>query len=212
MSKGMLGSLKLSEVQKVCNDLETRLAGPDGETWFTALKRMLRKEPSWPEVPFWRAVNETTIEVNLDAPPVLPFPDATVEWIKPGQTGWVRVERKGDKLFVDGNEVLLHLDAGQKKGGSIQGHDLRKQLEGKAVLHPNIADSLLENVHLIPDNWKQDKAGNTIYVYFWAVGYRYSDGRLYVRCVYFDDGQWHRDFIWLGYHWVGRNPAAVSAS
>lgn len=211
MSQGMLRNLKLSEVQEARNDLEGKLAGLDGQAWLAALKRMLRKEPAWPEVPLWRALNETTIEVNLDASLVLPFPDAMVEWVKPGQSGWVRVERKGDNLFVDGREVLLHLTEGQKTG-TVQGHDLRKQLEGQIVLHPNIEDALLENVHLLPDSWKVDEQGQTVYVYFWAVGYRDSGGSLYVRGVCFRDGQWHRDYGWLDGHWRARDPAAVSAS
>ncbi|MEK7615313.1 MAG: hypothetical protein AAB431_02935 [Patescibacteria group bacterium] len=210
--KDVLGGIALASVVGPIGDLNSKLAGKEGEKWLAAFKRFLRGENPWPEVPLWRKVGDLAIEVNLDAPPVIPFADATVEWTKPGQTGWIRVERIGDLLFVGGNEVLLHLDAGQLKGKSIVGTELRKKLEREATLHPNILDALFENQHLIPDNLKQNEDGNTIYLYFWSVVYRHSGGDLYVRYVYFSGGRWHRRCNWLGGRFGGQSPAAVSAS
>ena len=51
MSQGMLGNLALSDVFGPRNDLEAKLAGPDGATWLMALKRLLRKENPWAEIP-----------------------------------------------------------------------------------------------------------------------------------------------------------------
>ncbi len=212
MSKGMLGNLPLSEVRGPRDAFEEKLAGEDGAVWLTAFNRFLRKENPWPKILLWRKVGEMAIEVNLDAPPMLPFADATVEWVKPGQTGWVRVERIGDLLFVGGHDVLLHLDPGQQKGKSVLGHDLRKKLAEQSTLHPNILDALFENQHLLPEALKQNADGNTKFIYFWAVVYRYSVGYLFVRYVCFSDGQWHRRYSWLGSHWADQDPAAVSAS
>lgn len=47
MSKGMLGTLSLSDVQGPRDDLEQKLAGEDGAVWLAALKRFLRKENPW---------------------------------------------------------------------------------------------------------------------------------------------------------------------
>ena len=47
MSEGMLGKLSLLETQGPRSDLEQKLAGPEGEKWLAALKRMLRKENPW---------------------------------------------------------------------------------------------------------------------------------------------------------------------
>lgn len=218
MSKGMLGNVKLAEVLRAVDDLWTKMAGDDGPQWFEDFKRFLRKEdsrlqtapPSEPSVERWRKLSATMIEVNLDAPPTLPFDGAEVAWITPSQTGWVRVQRKGGKLYVGGRKVVLHLVDAQKVG-TIKGYDLRSELEGKAVLHPNVLDALRENIHLIPDSWKTDDQGRTRYIFFWAVGYSGSDGSLCVRCLYWGGGQWNWGGGWLGFEFGDRRPAALAS-
>lgn len=44
MSQGMLGLLKLSDVRGPRNDLDEKLAGPDGLKWLIELKKFLRKQ------------------------------------------------------------------------------------------------------------------------------------------------------------------------
>lgn len=41
---------------------------------------------------------------------------------------------------------------------------------------------------------------------------RNSDGNLYVRYLYWNDGQWNWNYNWLDNEWDDQNPAAVSAS
>ncbi len=41
---------------------------------------------------------------------------------------------------------------------------------------------------------------------------RNSDGNLYVRYLYWKDGQWNWNYNWLDNEFDGQNPAAVSAS
>ena len=41
---------------------------------------------------------------------------------------------------------------------------------------------------------------------------RDSDGYLYVRYLYFDDGTWNRNYNWLDNDWNGDNPAALLAT
>ncbi len=125
-----------------------------------------------PPVPLWRKVDEFTIDVNYDRPSNLPFEGATVEWRTPGLTGWHTVQRRGEDVFVDDRMVELFLAKGQTKTTSVLGHDLRKELEGRVVLHPNVLDALMENIHLIPDSWKKNSGGNKLYNFFWAVGFR----------------------------------------
>ena len=157
-----------------------------------------------------RVVNKTTIEVNLASPPKLPFDSAAIEHNAGG--GWVRVEKKKDgHLYIDGKKFLLHLEGGQKTG-VIVGKKLREMLAGKSVLHPNIMDALFDYQHLIPDYCKQDERGRTRYIFFWGVVYRGSDGDLYVRCLYWLDGAWRRNYRWLDVGFDVRRPAPVSAS
>ncbi len=73
MSEDMLGNIPLSEIRGPVNDLQDKLAGADGQKWLAALKKMLRGDNSWPEIPLWRKVSNTVIEVNLDAPDTVTF-------------------------------------------------------------------------------------------------------------------------------------------
>lgn len=155
-----------------------------------------------------KVVNDTTIMVNLDAPPKLPFDNAKIE--KNSGGGWVKVEKREGELYVDDYRVVLHLSE-QQKNSRMSGHELRKELSGKPVLHPNILDALLEYPDLIPEDWKKDE-DRYIYIFFWAVIFRSSDGNLCVRCLYFSGGQWNGGCYWLGRDWVGINPAVLLAS
>ncbi|MFH1404639.1 MAG: hypothetical protein ABIH21_00890 [Patescibacteria group bacterium] len=117
----------------------------------------------------------------------------------------------GDLRF-DPDKIDLYLDAGQKGDQTILGNDLRQILEGKPVLNACVLDHLLVNTQLIPEEWKQDSQGRTRYIYFWGTIYRASNGRLFVRCLYWNDGQWNWDYRWLGYRWRVQNPSAILAS
>lgn len=145
--------------------------------------------------------------VDCDADPIIPSGyNWTVErHIKGGK---VRLERRGDTLYVDGKKVILHLVKQQTRNGVIQGHELRKELDnGKLVLlNANLLDYLLEHPELIPDAWK-GKA-----VFFWGTVYRDSDGHLNVRYLSWNDGRWNWDYNWLDFDWISNDPAAVLAS
>ena len=127
--------------------------------------------------------------------------------------GWkVEEHRKGGELEFDPAKVVLYLDADQKDGRTIVGNELRKRLADKPVMNACVLDFLLANTNLIPEAWKQDESGNTRYIYFWGTVYRSSDGNLYVRCLYWNDGQWNWNYNWLDNEFDDQNPAAVSAS
>ncbi len=149
--------------------------------------------------------------VNLSAQPKLPFSGATVESNTGGGMD-VLIEMKSDgHLYVDGKKIVLHLEQGHRTG-SMHGHKLREALRGKSVMNAALLDFLKENPQFIPNYWKVDEKGNTRYIYFWRTVFRSSDGSLYVRCLYWNDGKWIADYRWLGDDWSFFDPAAVSAS
>jgi len=154
-------------------------------------------------------INETTIAVNLGTAPKFPFDGAKVE--QHIGEGWVIVAKRADGLYVDGRKVILYLSKRQKGDKGHGGHELREELSGKPVLNANLLDALLENLHLIPEDWKKDDNGNTSYIFFWASIYRHSHGHLYVRYVYFRDGGWCSDCYWLDGDWHSSHPAALLA-
>lgn len=134
-------------------------------------------------------------EINTDATPRLPFDGATIEYHK-----------KDGKMILDPSKINLYLSEGQKGGQYIEGNKLRKELKSKPVLNACVLDYLLDNPHLIPEEWK-GKA-----VFFWGTIFRGSDGSLYVRYLYWDVGRWQAYYRWLGNDFRALNPAAVSAS
>ncbi|MFA6973446.1 MAG: hypothetical protein WC238_01735 [Parcubacteria group bacterium] len=158
-----------------------------------------------------RFLSETVIEVNLDIAPRLPFDGAKVETYTGG--GWVKVEKRKDGLYVGGHKVILYLSERQKDGKVIKGYELKEEITGKWVLNANILDALLENLHLIPEEWKKDGNGNTIFIFFWGTIFRGpSDGSLIVRCLCFGVGQWYSSHFWLDYGFLSVWPAALLAS
>jgi len=144
--------------------------------------------------------------VDCDADPTIPSDyNWTIE--RHIKSGKVRLERRGDTLYVDGKKVILHLVKQQTRNGVILGHELCKELEkGKLVLlSANLLDYLLEHPELIPDTWK-GKA-----VFFWGTVYRGSDGSLNVRYLGWDDGGWSWDYYWLDNGWDADYPAVLRA-
>lgn len=182
------------------------------------LKQALRRELIPPAslasegaVRLWVTLGPTTIKVNLDAAPKLPFSGAEVE--RHIGDGWAIVEKRSDGLYVSGRKVIQHLSKRQQNGKSLKGYELREELTGKPILNANLLDALYENTHLIPEDWKKDEQGNTRYIFFWGTIYRGSDGNLSVRYLFFNDGAWRRRYCrWLGRDWRGYDPAASLAS
>lgn len=157
-------------------------------------------------------INETTIAVNLGAAPKLPFDGAEIE-SHIGEN-WVIVEKLADGLYVNGRKVNLYLSRRQQGGKHLTGYELREEVTGKPVLNANLLDALMDNLHLIPENWKKDDNGNIRYIFFWGTIYIYRDayGDRYVRCLYFDGGRWVSRCDRLDYDWSSSYPAALRAS
>lgn len=106
---------------------------------------------------------------------------------------------------VDVSKISLFVSESQKKW--IQGYDLLKELKPKSPLNANVLDYLYEHQELIPKWWKKEWG-----IFFWGTIYRDSDGRLYVRYLFWNVGAWRWGYGWLDNGWRGLDPAALLAS
>jgi len=146
--------------------------------------------------------------VDCDVKPVI-LGGWTIEEHRKG--GRVKIERRGDDLYVDGVKIDLFLTDAQKKG-SIVGNSLRTELSGKPVLNACILDYLLAHPHLIPESWKKDENGNTRYIFFWGTIFRCSGVGIYVWYLYWLGGRWLWHCRWLDNGFGDQDPAALRAS
>jgi hypothetical protein len=138
--------------------------------------------------------------IDCDVPPFIP-------------DGWgVEKHEKGGEFEWNPEKVKFYISKKQQNRGCIEGNKLRKELENKSTLNANVLDWLLKHTDLIPENWKKDKNGNTRYIFFWGTIYRRPDGYLFVRHLYWYDGQWNWSYNWLGHVWRGNDPALLLAS
>ncbi|MEK9152683.1 MAG: hypothetical protein AAB692_04930 [Patescibacteria group bacterium] len=137
-------------------------------------------------------------EVDLDADPFCPGGLFA--------TGKGTEHRRGGKLILTPGKIKLYLAEGQKNGGWLKGHQLRKELADKPVLNANVLDYLLAHQELIPDECRGK------YIPFWGTIYRDADGDLCVRYLRWGGDRWVSDCYWLGRDFSGGNPAAVLAS
>jgi len=153
-----------------------------------------------------RFIEEQRLIIDCDEAPHIP-------------KGWeIRPEDQlpgavGGLLKFDPSQILLHLEEGQEGGDGIFGDHLAERLSGKPLLKANVLDHLLANTNLIPESWKDDEQGRTRCIYFWGTIYRASDGDLYVRYLYWSDGQWCWDRDgWRDLVFDAQNSAAILAS
>ncbi len=119
-------------------------------------------------------------------------------------SGLTVVEHKKGGLWKWNPLLTLHLVEKQEKG-TISGDDLRKELSDLPVLNANVLDYLWEHPDLIPENWK----GKV--VFFWGTIYGGSDGKLYVRYLFWDGSRWFRYYFWLGGDFHSGCPAALAS-
>lgn len=86
-----------------------------------------------------------------------------------------------------------------KKGGQFEWNPQNIALSGENIsdkaLNANVLDYLLENPHLIPEEWK-DK-----YVFFPGTIYLRSTGQKCIRCL-----GWHEEWKWF---WSSRSAEIV---
>lgn len=116
---------------------------------------------------------------------------------------------KNGKIEWNPKKVSLYISEKQKSG-YIAGNELRKKI--KNPLNANVLDYLLNNPHLIPEEWKQDEQGQTRYIYFWGTIYRDSGSSFCVRCLYWYGGHWQAGHFWLDGDFGGQSPTLLLAS
>jgi len=116
----------------------------------------------------------------------------------------VEKHSQSGQMEWDPSKVQFYLSKKQMSG-LIEGNKLRKELSDKNVLNANVLDYLLKHPGLIPDDWKGK------FVFFWGTIYRDSDGNLYVRCLYWDYGEWDWSYRWLGNVFSDKDLAAVAS-
>ncbi len=150
--------------------------------------------------------------IDLSSPCRLPFSGAEVE-IHRGE-GVVKLEKRGDDLYLDGKKITLFLSEEQKGTGRIVGHPLRKKLEVRGGnVSAKVLDHLEDHPELWLESWKKNEDGETLYVFFWGDIFRNpSYGSLYVRFGYWRVGRVLSSYHWLDDGWRSFNPAASLAS
>jgi len=159
--------------------------------------------------------------INLDAPPNEQV--SSMEIVE---------HRKGGQVNFSPAKVQLWLSK-EQENGRILGHDLYRKLAKMVVYNVNLLEFFLENTLLIPEDWKvtplepggflsrvlrsvpYDSSIRRSFeirnVCFWGTIYRGSfDGRLYVRCLYWDDF-WRGDkYLCLDDDWDNTCPTLIS--
>ena len=112
------------------------------------------------------------------------------------EMGQIRFEKREDKLYANGIEIVRCLSPDQERGHYIKLSDLRTELKGKKVLNACVMDALIANPWLIPSDWKN--GGNTL---FFGSIFRNSCNRQYIARMYWcGDNEWKRDYIWIEFH------------
>ncbi len=123
--------------------------------------------------------------------------------------GWsVAKHIPGGQLIWDPSRITLYLSDSQLQR-RIKGTELSRELAEQPVLNANVLDYLIRYPHLIPEEWKVDENGNTIYIYFFGTIYRDPDDCLRVRYLYFRYDHWRSDYGSLNVNWAAQNRAAA---
>jgi len=155
-----------------------------------------------------------------------PFDSAAFKGLGGGWTIW-RGPKDGDGLTGEEEQdsralAITELDLSkirfetglEGKETSVKGETKLARLKkaNYVRLDAKVFQTLWENQHLIPLQWKEKTNGNTTYIFFDGTVLRSPDGRRYVLCLYWSDDAWRWGAHWLGYDWRANNPSAVLAS
>jgi len=197
-----MSKVHVSEMQGPLTELFQQVGGENGRARFDEFKLWLK------------GVVLSALEalIDLSVPCKLPFSGA--ERVSSAKSGIVKLERRGDDLYLDGKKIELFRSSGQEVDRYTVGHELRKEIEARGGnLSAKILDYLEEHPELWPESWKKDVDGNTIYVYFWDdIFCRPASDRLFVRCGFWREGRVVSFYYWLARDWDRRRPAASVAS
>ncbi len=191
----------VSELQGPLTELMEQISGQNGRARFDEFKLWLKGV----------VLGAFEVLIDLSVPCKLSFNEA--EWVSLAKSSVVKLERRGNDLYLDGKKINLFFSEKQKSG-IHGGHDLRKELEARGGnVSASILDKCVENPALWPESWKKNDQGNTMYVYFWDDIFRHpTDGYLCVRCGCWGGGRVVSGCGWLVDDWLSDSPSASLAS
>ncbi len=134
--------------------------------------------------------------IDLSYHCMLPFSGA--ERMSPPKSGIVKLERRGDELFLDGKTINLFLSWQQKANVVIVGHEFPKEVEKRGSnISAKVLDYLVAHPGLWPESWK-NKDGGIIDIFFLDDIFR-DPGSNYLCARH---GCWIEDKIVPGYRWL----------
>ena len=117
--------------------------------------------------------------------------------------------KKMGRLTLDFSKIRLYVPPNYKEY-EMCGRLWEKELRSEPVLNANVLDYLIAHPEIIPDEWKRNKDGFRLYIFFW--GTVYFDGNHYnVRFLGYDDEnkKWVDSLVWLDAAPDSRSPAAM---
>jgi hypothetical protein len=155
----------------------------------------------------WVTVGKNAIKVNLNhSPDDVKYLESTVVE-NPNNKGWVRLERKGNNLYLDGRKLKFYTsDRQQNTSQEFLGFEFREEMREKDVPNANILEALLHHRHLIPWNWQDTlkRVGTEKLpgLLFWGTVLGYNDGTPYILSLLFDveQGIWRKGYESLKYN------------
>ena len=124
--------------------------------------------------------------------------------------GVVKIERRGDDLYLGEKKVELYLSRCQCDGEVIKGGKLQEEVSRKGALNACVLDYLLAHPELIPDSWKVNKDGKNISIFFWGTTYFEKNGVPCVRFLHWNGSRWRWSYNPISFGWCSQYPAAVS--
>ncbi len=171
----MLDTNALATVAGPLKDFFEKLAGADGQTWFTAFKRFLRKENPWSVV------------------------DITNFKFDKTHDGWKLLEDVGFIPEIKSVKDLILTTFLKSGEDSINGEELVSRARGelKANYGQIHAEYLLEHQAEIPQEFRK------YYLVFPGTIWRGPGGRRCVPYLYWGGGRWCLSWGWLDDGWDG---------
>lgn len=209
-----LGTLDADKVQRAIRD--PMLFGKGVVDLINSASWISQEKPALVDVPFWRKVSDTEIEVSLN-PCELPREEVNV-LPTCAFGGKVRLELREDgELYRDGEKVCLagyvpnpfeeeHEDRIPTLGCDAKGRFLKSR-----VLHPNEMSALEENQHLIPHSWRDDSNDMHRTICFFAVEFSSHHGYKSVLGISWQGMKWISVQVWMHTYWPDNHYAAVVA-
>ncbi|MEK7567560.1 MAG: hypothetical protein AAB513_01395 [Patescibacteria group bacterium] len=192
----------VSELQGPLTELMDQVGGNNGRPRFEEFKLWLK------------GVVLSALEVLIDFSVPCKLPFKRTERMSPAKSGIVKLEKRGNDLYLDDARLELVFSENQRGGKVAGGHDLRKERDAAGDnVSASVLDKCVENPALWPESWKKNDQGNTIYVYFWDDIFRDpTSDSLCVRCGCWSEGEVVSNYDWLDDDWDGGGPAASRAS